>query len=120
MLSADASMFAHPGRAICWLVCFAVAARAWQDWQGYSTWQPGSSRDTGWVPGALNDCASKPPIISYHIHVLYRGSNKTNVKQAFDAHARFIAHINESMAECTHAHMGKPQLSSSRLLSHSG
>lgn len=58
------------------------------------------------MPGSTSDCARDDlPIISYHIHVLYRGNNVSNIKEAVAAHAAFIAYFNASMAECTHPHM---------------
>jgi len=74
-----------------------VAQGQMGDWTGSPNWTPGSSQDTWWVPGALEDCASNPPIQSYHIHVFYRNNNLSSITLAQSLHRSFMKAVNISM-----------------------
>lgn len=88
------------------LACIVFTAHGQMgDWTGGPEWAPGSSQDTWWVPNALQDCVSTPPIQSYHVHVFYRNNNMSSIALAQKLHADFINATNPNMEECPHPHM---------------
>ena len=51
-----------------------------------------------------DDAESPPPIISFHVHSVFDGTNKTKAQSAIDLYWAFIRYINPNMAQCPFSH----------------
>jgi len=51
-----------------------------------------------------NNIDSPPPILSFHVHVTFDGTNESASHQALDLYASFIEYINPKMEECPFSH----------------
>eukprot|EP01083_Nonionella_stella_P226094 803286_1 len=51
-----------------------------------------------------NNIQSPPPIISFHVHSVFDGTNKTSSEAALNLYHSFIEYINPEMEQCPFSH----------------
>ena len=63
----------------------------------------GAQSPTAQVPHNAT-CAGRPPILSYHVHIVFEGKDWDASNQAFEMYRDFVGAFNSSMELCPFSH----------------